>query len=162
MERSWGPLGALLEASWGLLGASWTLLGRLRGDQNVTKITTKKRSTSRPIIHRTVWFFWHQKGRQNPPKWLLGPSKCRVRVHGRVRSEAGQHRKKSMSKNDQNFDRKKDGQFGFMCSARRNARRSRGDYRGVKKLRQRRFCRIMQRSMAKILASSASSSTLQL
>ena len=42
----------------------------------------------------------------------------------------------------------------------RNARRSRGDYRGVKKLRQRRFCHILQRSMAKILASSATSSTL--
>ena len=28
----WGPLGALLEASWGLLGASWILVGRLGGD----------------------------------------------------------------------------------------------------------------------------------
>jgi len=44
------PPGALLGASWGLLGCSWglpgascRLLGRLRGDPNVTKITCQKR-----------------------------------------------------------------------------------------------------------------------
>ena len=50
LGSSLGPLGTLLEASWGLLGCSWglpgascRLLGRLRGDPNVTKITCQKR-----------------------------------------------------------------------------------------------------------------------
>ena len=46
---------------------------------------------------------------------------------------------KSSQKNDQNLDRKKDGQFGFIWSARRNAQRSWRDYREVRKLRQNDF-----------------------
>ena len=42
-------------------------------------------------------------------------------------------------KNDQNLDRKQDGRNAPLGSDRRNAQASWGDYRGVRKLRQRRF-----------------------
>ena len=39
---SWAPLGPSLGGSWSLLGPLGRLLGRLRGDQNVTQITCQK------------------------------------------------------------------------------------------------------------------------
>ena len=83
---SWSPLGRLLEGpgvswaplgpSWGGLGGSWRPLGRLLGglgdDQNITKITCEKKSTSRPPNAESHAHLGLHFGAQNRPKWLLG------------------------------------------------------------------------------------------
>ena len=70
-----GPPGALLAASWNLLGrswgGSWSLLGRLGGDPKQHKNNTPKKTDFEPNMGPTVLVFWPPK--EDPKSTKIGP-----------------------------------------------------------------------------------------
>ena len=70
LGRSWRPVCAFLDALEGVLGALGRLLGRLRGDQNITKMQDQKNTNLRSggVIVTFGRRFWLPKSTKIEPK----------------------------------------------------------------------------------------------